>query len=333
MQEDSLGISYPAKQNIPVVIPTSSRNMAATSYPKHTTSIPYAGESSSPLQTLDIWLPRPLEQSDADKSLWIVFIHGGAWRDPLQTAANANATIKHLSSNPPSNLAGIASLNYRLSPYPSHPTHPSDPSDPDRNVAHPAHIEDLAAAVSFLQREHGMKRWIGLGHSCGATMLCHYVSGMTGDIGLGPEGLILIAGIYNIPLLLRNHLPPAVPENVAVIYSTLISGAFGTDSSVYQGVSPVAGRYGKDVWKGGKLVVLAHSYEDELVERAQRDVMCVAFDREGWSIVMEDGDEEANIVTGRRVLEVRDIKGTHNFVWEDGEQSAKLILDALQRLT
>jgi hypothetical protein len=74
MQEDSLGISYPAKQNIPVVIPTSSRNMAATSYPKHTTSVPYAGESSSPLQTLDIWLPRPLEQSDADKSLWIVYL-------------------------------------------------------------------------------------------------------------------------------------------------------------------------------------------------------------------------------------------------------------------
>jgi len=164
-------------------------------------------------------------------------------------------------------------------------------------------------------------------------MLCHYVSGMTGDIGLGPEGLILIAGIYNIPLLLRNHSPPAVPENVAAIYNTLISGAFGTHSSVYQSVSPVAGRYGKDVWKGGKLVVLAHSYDDELVERAQRDVMCVAFDREGWSIVMEDGDEEANIASGRRVLEVRDIKGTHNFVWEDGEQSAKLISDALQRLT
>jgi kynurenine formamidase len=238
----------------------------------------------------------------------------------------------------PSSIAGIASLNYRLSPYPSHPTSPSTPNDADRNVVHPTHIHDIASGIAYLRKEYGVKKWIGVGHSCGATMLCQYVSG----IGLddthgedrdgGPESLILSAGIYNLPLFLRNHVPPSCPEEVSRIYNDIVRGAFGPDSAAYHAVSPVAGKYGVETWRNGKLIVLAHSYEDELVERAQRDVMCVALDRQGWSIVMEDGDEEAAVGTGGRVLEVRDIKGMHDFVWEDGEQGAKLIAEVVQRI-
>jgi kynurenine formamidase len=200
---------------------------------------------------------------------------------------------------------------------------------------HPTHINDVATAIAFLKRDYGVKRWIGFGHSCGATMLCHYVSGigLEGDKEGGPEGLILSAGIYNIPLFIRNHSPPACSEEISQIYNTIVQGAFGTDSSVYPSVSPVTAKYGKDQWKNGKLIVLAHSYDDELVERSQRDVMCVAFDREGWSIVMEDGDDEADVGTSGRVLEVRDIKGRHDFGWRDGEQAAQLILEVVERLT
>lgn len=167
-------------------------------------------------------------------------------------------------------------------------------------------------------------------------MLCHYVSG-TGtehevDSDGGPEALILNAGIYNLPLFLRNHSPPACPDNIAEIYQTIVHGAFGDDPKVWQDVSPVAGKYGKESWRNGKLIVLMHSYEDELVERQQRDVMCVALDREGWSIVMEDGDDEADVAVGGRVLEVRDVKGKHDFVWRDGEQCARLIEEVVQRL-
>jgi kynurenine formamidase len=168
-------------------------------------------------------------------------------------------------------------------------------------------------------------------------MLMQYVAGM--DIDLphhltdkrdtpGPEALILSAGIYNIPLFLRNHSSPA---DIASIYASIISGAFGAESGVYQGVSPVAGKYNRGTWKEGKLIILAHSYDDELVERAQRDVMCVALDRQGWSIVMEDDDEEGR-GDGKRVLEVRDIQGTHDFVWEDGVECAKLIAEVVARL-
>lgn len=183
-----------------------------------------------------------------------------------------------------------------------------------------------------------MKRWVGAGHSCGATLLLQYTSsiGLTPsskeDSEGGPEGLVLLCGIYNIPLLLQNHNPPTCPENISKIYYDFIAGAFGLDQSKYRDVSPVAGSYGTEQWKDGKLMVLAHSYEDELIERQQRDVMCVKLDREGWGIVMEDGDGEADIETSSRVLEVRDLKGGHDWIWEDGEQVAKLLADVVGRL-
>ncbi len=183
-----------------------------------------------------------------------------------------------------------------------------------------------------------MNTWVGAGHSCGATLLLQCVSG----IGLtseekkqllgGPEGLVLLCGIYNIPLLLQNHDPPTCPDNISKIYYDFVAGAFGPDRDVYRSVSPVVGQYGTQQWPRGKLMVLAHSYEDELIERQQRDVMCVALDREGWGIVMEIGDGEANVGDASRVLEVRDLKGGHDWIWEDGEQVARLLADVVERL-
>ncbi|KAJ4317824.1 hypothetical protein N0V94_004738 [Neodidymelliopsis sp. IMI 364377] len=270
------------------------------------------------------------------------YIHGGAWRDPTQSASCINPTLTHLltsHSTTLSNIAGIASLNYRLSPYASHPSCPSSPSDASRNATHPDHVRDVASALQFLRKQYGVQRWVGAGHSCGATLLLQLVAGIglqegaQQESGGGPEGLVLLCGIYNIPLMLRNHDPPACPENISKIYYEFIAGAFGGDKEAYRHVSPVAGRYGKETWKNGKLVVLAHSYEDELIERQQRDVMCVALDREGWGIVMEEGDGEAEVGEGSRVLEVRDLKGGHDWIWEDGEQVALLFADVVGRLT
>ncbi|KAL1604674.1 hypothetical protein SLS59_003869 [Nothophoma quercina] len=311
-----------------------------TQYPKRIPSIAYA-DSTNPLQTLDIWLPRPLEQSDPNATTWIVYVHGGAWRDPAQDSRCIEPTLSHLLksyNHVIGKVAGIASLNYRLSPYPSHPTSPSTPSDPSRNATHPDHVRDIAAALTFLRKEYELKRWVGAGHSCGATLLLQYTSsiGLTPsskeDSEGGPEGLVLLCGIYHIPLLLQNHNPPTCPENISKIYYDFIAGAFGLDQSKYRDASPVAGSYGTEQWKDGKLMVLAHSYEDELIERQQRDVMCVKLDREGWGIVMEDGDGEADIETSSRVLEVRDLKGGHDWIWEDGEQVAKLLADVVGRL-
>ncbi|KAJ4361147.1 hypothetical protein N0V95_002116 [Ascochyta clinopodiicola] len=269
------------------------------------------------------------------------YIHGGAWRDPTQDARCVEPTLTHLIASHAStiqNIAGVASLNYRLSPYPSHPTSPSSPSDSARNATHPEHVRDVAAALAFLKKEYGVQRWVGAGHSCGATLLLQLVSGIglrdddKAGVGAGPEGLVLLCGIYNVPLLLRNHDPPACPDYISKIYYEFIAGAFGADSEAYRGVSPIVGKYDTQQWKNGKLMVLAHSYQDELIERQQRDVMCVALDREGWSIVMEEGDGEAEVGENSRVLEVRDLKGGHDWIWEDGAQVAKLLADVIGRL-
>jgi kynurenine formamidase len=316
---------------------TTSPIPTATTYPRHISSIPYS-DPPSRLQTLDIRFPHSEEPSN-ENAIWLVYIHGGAWRDPTQDSRCIEPTLKHLLNSHAEifdNVAGIASLNYRISPYAKHATDPSADGDTERSARHPQHVRDVAAGIQYLQKNYGMKRWLGVGHSCGATLLLQLVSG----IGLpsspspGPEALILLEGIYNIPLLLRNHLPPACPENISAIYKEFISGAFGDDEKTYHAASPVAGKYNKEQWPEGKLMVICHSHEDELVERAQRDVMCVALDREGWSIVMEVGDEEDEVrAEGQRVLNVRDLKGGHDWIWEDGTQIATLIAEVVRRLT
>ncbi|RMZ69064.1 alpha beta-hydrolase [Pyrenophora seminiperda CCB06] len=310
---------------------------------KHLPSVPYTSPAT-PLQTLDIWLPEHQSQAtNSTPALWILYMHGGAWRDPTKDSHQVDATLAHLFTSHAAaipNIAGIASLNYRLSPYPTHVTNPSTPDDASRNARHPDHVRDVVSGIHHLQRVHGMRRWIGVGHSCGATLLMQLVSGIGLDKTIdmptivGPEALILLEGIYNIPLMLQNHSPPVCPEPISTIYKTLVKGAFGDDDEhVYMKVSPVAGKYNAQQWPEGRLLVICHSYEDELVERAQRDVMCVALDREGWSIVMEVGDEEDEVrAEGRRVLNVRDLRGTHDWVWEDGKQIATLIAEVVGRL-
>src|SRR2546426_518228 len=98
---------------------------------------------------------------------------------------------------------------------------------------------------------------------------------------IGPEALLLLEGIYNIPLLLQNHTPPACPPSISQIYYDIVQGAFG-DASTYSAISPVSGKYEKERWADGKLVVLAHSPEDELVEEEQRVVMLEQLEKDGW---------------------------------------------------
>jgi len=237
-------------------------------------------------------------------------------------------TIKRVEQMHPGaveKIAGIASINYRLSPYPNHATQPSKPDDPERNVQHPHHIQDVHRAIEFLNKEHGVTRWVGVGHSCGATLVLQCVAG----IGLNqpcstqPEALILLEGIYSIPLFLQNHQPPTCPENISRIYNDIIRGAFG-DASTYDAVSPVSGSYKESAWPGARLVVLGHSVEDELVEVAQRDVMLAKLKYEGWT----DEDES----TRTRVVEIKDLKYGHDEIWQDGVQIAEMIKDVIEKL-
>ncbi|KAF2108496.1 Alpha/Beta hydrolase protein [Lophiotrema nucula] len=313
-----------------------SSNLNLPHLPIHHASQSYTDEPTRS-RTLDLWLPRPLEDSDPKKHVWIVYIHGGAWRDPLQTSQTLLPTLKHLSPIALSKIAGIASIDYRLSPYPKHPDEPSKPDDAERNVRHPVHIADVASALNYLGAkwkvggkdgdseddggEEGGFKWIGIGHSCGATLLCQYVSRIglhDSDIKIaGPVGLILLEGIYDLSSFLKNHKPPKCSPEIAQIYEDIVVGAFTESKEAWKKASPVSGKFTEEQWKEGRLVYLCYSNEDELVEVEQAVEMRQKLKDDGWSAGKDAGDG--------RIVERKALHGKHDWIWEDGTQIAKRI--------
>ena len=317
-------------------------------------------------------------------------MHGGAWRDPAQSSECFLPTlnrllITHIGSPPHSkfidHIAGIASINYRLSPYTSHPTDPSLPTDRSRNAKHPDHINDVRLALNWLRTNYavggppppdasygtvktdsptvgtlksaGYYDWIGIGHSCGATLLLQYVShvGLGIEIPsleytprfLGPKALILLEGIYSIRGLLDNHSPPkwAGPPKFTQIYADFLSAAFGPLSKDWDCASPNLLDYTEEAWPQGKLIVLCHSDDDELVEWEQVLYMVDKLQDCGWLVTQPDGtglrrvgdgeyDEErasaqGKATLGERNVIVRKLKGGHDEIWEDGREIARVI--------
>ena len=124
-----------------------------------TLSIPYSAHPS-PLQTLDLHhlTPTPLHPL-LTPSYNLLYIHGGAFRDPLCTSLSILPSLPALFST--SHIDKIASLNYRLSPYPHHPTHPSSPNNESRNRRWPDHIDDVRDAIRWLfrKKEEGGGGW------------------------------------------------------------------------------------------------------------------------------------------------------------------------------
>ena len=293
---------------------------------KYLPSIPYK-EDATRLQTLDIWLPEPPPQSATHNApTWIVYVHGGAWRDPLQDSLCAIPAIRSLMETHAdllrdNRIAGIASLNYRLSPYPSHATDPSSPSDEDRNVRHPAHIQDVVTALEYLIEQYKVERWIGVGHSCGATLLSQlsFACGPSSPVKGTLEALILLAGIYDLPAFLVNHSVPACPEDIEAIYRTIVEGAFGLDPQEYEKVSP-ARLVKENLW--GKKVVLGYSADDGLVDAQQRELMLANYLKEGWK-------RKGDAVAGVGVVETRDLESTHDKLWKGGWQIANLIVEVV----
>ncbi|KAL8666574.1 MAG: hypothetical protein Q9202_001372 [Teloschistes flavicans] len=136
-------------------------------------SIPYT-TPPLPLRTLDIHIPIPppiLSSSTITTPppsqphiYTILYIHGGAFRDPLVTSQSLLPSLPHLLSCPPplphadereAKIAAVVAVNYSLCPYPTHPTHPSKPrgrggEEEGRGARWPDHVGDIRAALGFL---------------------------------------------------------------------------------------------------------------------------------------------------------------------------------------
>ncbi len=295
--------------------PTSSTMGDTDSYPRFRQHVGYSDESS--LNTLDVCIPHP--PTGDKKQVWIVFIHGGAWLDPeIDSSSFKKTQDLLLASHQSDTIAGLASINYRLSPNPSHPRDPSNPSDPARNAKHPDHINDVLAAILYLQETyHFEDRYILAGHSCGATLAfqvamkrywgSQYESTFALELNVVlPLAVVGVEGLYDLTALVKHHSGESE-------YRDFVSNAFGSDERVWVAVSPTSGEY-EESWPDGRVVVLAHSREDELVEWEQVDLMERALKAQGW-----DG------ASTERRLDLIELKGKHDQVWEEGKELARAI--------
>lgn len=269
-----------------------------------TTNISYATENY--LQDYDAFIPSK-SPCAKEPSVWVIYIHGGFFRDPLVLADSFKATVEVLESSKdrPSSpqVAGYATLNYRLSAHPNYPQPPDTPNFELRNASWPQHLDDVCTGIKELQSTYGFgSNYILAGHSVGA-QLALLASLEAAERGFTAPKLVLgLSGIYDFPLIHRDH-----PE-----YRVMTFGAMQEGEEV--AASPV--RYAaKDYERAGvKHVVIGHSKDDGLV---------------GWNQVEAMVDVLEKSSRGRDYVSVLELYGAHNDIWGDGKQSSRAILAAL----
>ncbi|KAK2047727.1 alpha/beta-hydrolase [Colletotrichum somersetense] len=275
----------------------------------------YAADSE--LQKLGVWeLPQNAGNADG---YWIIYLHGGAWRDPRKTLYGFEPSIDEFvntgSSAPKSEVRGFISIDYRLSPHPSFPQDPAvTPPAELRCAQHPDHLRDVWSALAFLQREYDIQdRYILIGHSAGATLAFQLPMG---SVALGaapppevkmPAAFVGLAGIYELHDFNARH---------GEDYTQFIVSAFGKDREVWNKVMPASfsGSF-KNALPAHNLILLAWSPQDTLVDEPEIDTMMSKLGRDGVECKIR-----------------KDLTHDHDFVWEDGKQVARLLSETLDLL-
>jgi len=275
--------------------------------------------NANALQTVDVWTP-----PSPTRGVWVIYIHGGAWRDPLVDSDSFTATALSLTKSHAGNsIAGIASVNYSLSPHPNHPTNPSTSKDVSRQAKHPDHIHDVLKALQYLQEEFGFEsNYVLIGHSCGATLALQVAMNHTkwGKVAaaLGvdkPKAIVGLNGIYDLPSLIQN--PGDKHKQLAPIYEDFTQRAFGADKIEWRLVSPISVGSWMVEWPEGARTVLAQSKEDSLVPYSQTEDML------------------SNLKSSMsEYLEVQEahVSGDHNEVWQKGDRLAEIVVDVVKSL-
>jgi kynurenine formamidase len=204
-------------------------------------------------------------------------------------------------------IAGFASINHRLSPYPGHPTNPSSPDDPSRNAKHPDHLIDVSKAIIFLEEKYGISNcFLLVGHSAGATLAFQIQDQFEGYKMPTPSGVLGVEGIYDIPVLVKTY------ENVPA-YREFVENAFGPDETVWENASPARSEKSA-AWDKAKAIIIAHSDEDELLNRKQADVMVKRLQQS---------------ISCRDKTHYFPASGHHDDIWKNGHGLAHLIKNAL----
>jgi hypothetical protein len=345
--------------------PHTTHSTTPTPPGQWTTDIPYASDNY--LQTYDVFPTTSPSNTTptspcSSSTYWLIYIHGGFFRDPLVDASSFHATISHLhATTPPDSperalLAGYASINYRLSAHPEHTQQPNTPRFSRRQAAWPAHLDDVLTALATLQARYGFgARYILAGHSVGAQLALLAAlrcvppppvekrrrrSGLAAAQGEeekeeeqggaqrrkvpeAPTVVLGISGIYDFPLIHEDH-----PE-----YTALTFGAMRRGEEVL--ASPARYELGEYVRVGVKRVVLAHSRDDGLVPWNQVGAMAAVLGErcavgQGGEIKGISNSSEGGQAGDGEFVSVLELKGEHNEIWRDGRESSRAVLEALR---
>jgi len=236
-----------------------------------TNDIPY-GELAA--QRLDLYIPAT-SSSERDRPPMICFVHGGAWRSEDKSDHRELAVrLAHRTG------CAVAVPNYRLTP--NKPT-------PETALHHPAHAEDVLAALEFLvrptspdseSRQSGRQdsdsqhppdnaradEIYAIGHSCGTHILTAILldsSKSTPSLSPSPmllnavRGVALSEGIYDIDLLLQSF---------PTYKAWFISNTFG-DKLSYSSDSTIS--YPRRENGGDPTWLIVHSSGDTLIDVVQ----------------------------------------------------------------
>ncbi|KAI4107987.1 MAG: hypothetical protein L6R37_001269 [Teloschistes peruensis] len=276
--------------------------MSTTSSPTYKShlSIPYT-IPPLPLRTLDIHIPTTTTPPPPTSSTTptppppphtytIIYIHGGAFRDPLVTSQSLLPSLPHLKLG---KIAAIVSVNYSLCPYPTHLTHPSKPrggggEEEGRAALWPDQVADVRAALEFLfgdiqgDEVHPLhdddfggrgfrdairaSETILVGHSVGATIgfaLAMEITDRVHDEGAGDaivgigrriRAVVGVEGIYDFTALRDAHV------EYRDGYEEFTSEAFGAeeDGGWERGNMVEAVRKRERMLEGVEVVVLGH---------------------------------------------------------------------------
>ncbi|KAH6984735.1 Alpha/Beta hydrolase protein [Ilyonectria sp. MPI-CAGE-AT-0026] len=301
----------------------------------HKRRVPYTPNGTY-LQTLDVWIPNSDQQASCPSSAatsnrsqtgpWIVYIHGGAWRDPLVNSSSFEQTatnLLHASTAGELPFAGIVSLNYRLSPHPNHPTDPAPPKDPNasldaaRTVHHPDHIHDTLTALVFLQGLGVANDYILAGHSCGATMAFQVAMNPSrwglsaGEAPKKPRVVVGLNGLYDLAAFMKK--PDESHLKLVSVYDSFTRGAFGDDEKTWAAICPTVVEDWKTEWPEGERIVLVQSRSDSLVPYSQLQLMRQHLEQ---------------LAGGIKVDELG-ASGDHNELWQRGDELADILKQAV----
>jgi len=190
--------------------------------PQLARNVEYVDDPVSPLQRLDVYGFEP-SKGCKDRPV-VMWVHGGGWR--LGDKRNEPAKVKLFNE-----LGYVfVSVNYRL----------SDPTgDPDRPV-HPAHAQDVGAAVAWVEENVAEYGGDGedlalLGHSAGGHLVAL--------VGLDPRYIEQAGGNADaVRCVVANDTEGYDLVERASQGGTakqLVANAFGSDVSAYADASPI----------------------------------------------------------------------------------------------